>query len=142
MEKEGELMDATEIMNNLIFFVILSAVVTMSGQVLNNIVKDLNLKEKKFNRLILSILGITVAFASQVGLLCAIFWCDGKKLNFLPDEATAFFKNVDLFMTGLLYSLSSDKIISIYKQTHGLRLPENKEEKKDFKRIKKSALKS
>ena len=133
-------MDATQIMNSLMFFVILSAVVTMSGQVLNNIIKDL--KEKKFNRLILSILGVTVAFASQVGLICAIFWCGEVRSEILPQEATAFFKNVDFFMTGLLYSLSSDKIISIYKQTHGLRLPENEEEKENFRRIKKTALKS
>lgn len=114
LRKVGDEMNLAELIDKLLFFVVLSAVVTMSSQVLKNLAREYSGKE---SGIFISVaLGIIVAFSSQLGLICTVYWCEAAKVEIVPKVIPPLFKNADLLMTGLLYSLSSEKIISLHKE--------------------------
>lgn len=110
-------MNLTEFIDKLLFFIVLSAIVTMSSQVLKNLAKEFSGEDSGI--FISVILGIAVAFTSQVGIICTVYWCEAAKAEFVSSAIPPLFRNADLLMTGLLYSLSSEKIISLHKEVQG-----------------------
>lgn len=91
-------------------YLVFSAIVTMSSTALNKLIKTYY-PEIKIGLLLATILGLLLSFSYGIGLLGGLF-------NIAYNESwyPMFYRVIDLFLSGVVYSLSSKYIIELIKK--------------------------